>query len=195
MNKTGTYADLPRLQQGRVHELSGASAFAFALLMAHVGHILFCGPPRWLKTLHPDGVRRFIDPACVLHAACPLEAEALWAAETALRSGALATVILMTERSPGLSPFRRLQLAAQASNTLGIVITSHPAGGTAAETRWYCTPQHTEKIDTARLYASLYKNKRGLVGSWVLDVTGKENSLRVDAAPAGEPVWPDRIAG
>ena len=223
VNKTGTYSangdDLPGLARGRVHEVSGASgdggglfgAAAFAMLMAFRGdgspapprdrttapgsHIVVCAPPGWLGALHPECVAAFGDPNAVLHVASPLEGEILWAGETALRSGAATAVVMVTARSPGLTAFRRLQLAARAGRAIGLVLTDRPAASTAAETRWHCRPQLAPRDGEIRLHASLYKNKRGLVGSWVIDVRGQTHSLYLDAAPAGEPVRPDRIAG
>lgn len=194
MNKTGTYS-LPKLEPGRVHELSGPSAAAFAFLMAQTGQTMLCGPPRWLSSLHPEGLARFCDPNAVLHVACPLDADVLWSAETALRSRAVSNVIVVTEKSPGLTNFRRLQLAALAGKSLGLVIVNRPAHSTAAETRWHCAPVFTDQEKGMRLHASLYKNKKGMIGSWMINVFGETDIVHLDAAPAGEPVWPDRIAG
>ncbi|WP_425408010.1 ImuA family protein [Hyphococcus sp.] len=195
MNKSRTYTGLPELASARVHELSGPSAAAFAFLMASEGEIVLCGPPHWLSALQPEAAARFCDPNRILHALSPLEADILWSAETALRSGAASTVIVAAERSPSLTNFRRLQLAALAGKSLGLVIVNRPAASTAAETRWHCKPAYAETHEEFRIHASLYKNKKGIVGSWVLNVSGETNSLHLDAAPAGEPVWPERIAG
>ncbi len=194
VNKTGTY-DLPALSPGRVHEASGPGASAFVFLMARKGDAMLCGPPHWLSALHPQSVARFCDPNAVLHVPCPLAADVLWAAETGLRSGAVSTVIAVMEKSPGLTNFRRLQLAAQAGKSLGLIIVSQPAHSTAAETRWLCHPVYTDQDEEIRIHASVYKNKKGIVGSWILNVSGETNTLHMDAAPAGEPVWPERIAG
>ena len=190
----------PRLVEGRVHELTGPAAPAFALLtLARQrigGEIAACAPPPWTSALHPEAVARFFDPNRVLHVPCPLEGERLWAAETALRTAVMGAVLIVTAKTPTLTQFRRLQLAALSGDTLGLVIVSQPAASTAAETRWRCTPLHAGDGESdMRLHASLYKNKKGIVGSWVLNVIGETNCLHLDAAPAGEPVWPERIAG
>ena len=194
MNKEGTLGCPPELQPGRVHELSGSGAWVFAFLKAMQGEIMLCGRPACLEALHPESVALFCDPNRVLHTLCPLEADALWAGETALRAGCVKIVIIALQKSPGLTSFRRLQLAAQAGKALGLVIVQSPAHSTPAETRWHCTAQHTDQGDALRLHASLYKNKRGSIGSWVLNALGQTNPLHLDAAPAGEPVWPDRMA-
>lgn len=168
---------------------------AFALLMARKGDTILSGPSHWLSALHPAAIARFCDPNRVLHALSSLEADMLWSAETALRSGAASTVIVATERSPTLTNFRRLQLAALAGKSLGLIIANRPAASSAAETRWHCTPSYTEEQGGFRIHASLYKNKKGIVGSWVLNVSGEKNSMHLDAAPVGEPVRPERIAG
>lgn len=186
---------MPALRPARVHELSGPGACVFAFLMVQTGETLVCAPPHWAEALHPEGLARFCDPNFILHATCPLEADRLWAAETALRSRAVKTVILVTEKSPGLTNFRRLQLAALAGKSLGLVIVNRPAHSTAAETRWHVTPLYSEERGANRIHASLFKNKKGNIGSWVINVFGEKNAGYLDAAPAGEPVWPDRIAG
>ena len=186
---------MPELRPARVHEISGLGALAFAFLMTRSGQMTACGHPRLLGAFHPEAVARFTDPDAILLIPCPLEAEILWAAETALRSGSMTSVIVCAEKSPGLTSFRRLQLAAQAGRSLGLLIVTRPAHSTAAETRWHCSPTPSEHWEEFRIRASLYKNKRGMVGSWILNVSGEKDSLHLDAAPAGEPVWPDRIAG
>lgn len=162
MNKAGTYDLLPELQTGRVHELSGSGAWVFAFVSAAEGELMLCGAPHLLASLHPESIAQFCDPNRVLHTACPLEGDALWAGETALRSGSVRTVIIALEKSPGLTNFRRLQLAAQAGKALGLVIVKQPASSTPAETRWHCTAQYTDQGDALRLHASLYKNKEAL---------------------------------
>ncbi|GJL65073.1 MAG: hypothetical protein NPIRA05_00440 [Nitrospirales bacterium] len=163
--------------------------------MVKPGETMLCGPPYSLSSLHPESVAQFCDPNAFLFVPCPLSADVLWAAETALRSGSVKNVIIIAERSPGLTNFRRLQLAALNGKSLGLMIVDKPAHSTAAETRWHCTPVVTDELGEVRFHASLYKNKKGTIGSWVVNVLGEENTLHLDAKPAGEPVWPGRVAG
>ncbi|MEM8772996.1 MAG: hypothetical protein AAGD92_15215 [Pseudomonadota bacterium] len=195
MNKTRTNKLLPELRKGRVHEISGPAAASFAFLMTRPGEAMVCGPPRWLSALHPESVGRFFDPNSILLTPCPLDTDVLWAAENALRAGCIKTVFIVTDKSPGLTNFRRLQLAALAGKSLGLMIVNRPAHSTAAETRWHCAPSYAGQPGEIRIHASLYKNKRGNIGSWIINVFGEEDTLYLDAAPAGEPVWPNRIAG
>ena len=195
VNKKGTSIILPELRRGRVHELSGPSALAFSLLMVKPGETMLCGPPQSLLSLHPENIAQFCDPNAILFVPCPLNADVLWAAETALRSSSVKNIIMITQRSPGLTNFRRLHLAALNGKSLGLIIVNRPAHSTAAETRWYCTPVSTDKFGEVCLHVSLYKNKKGTIGSWVINVFGEENTLHLDAKPAGEPLWPSRVAG
>lgn len=195
MAKIKSQTELLSLAPSRVHEVSGPAAASFAFMMMRKGETVICGPERWLSSLHPEAVERFCDPNALLHVPCPLDADALWAAESALRTSSVANVILVTEKSPGLTNFRRLQLAALAGKTLGLVITNRPASSTAAETRWYCAPAPAKGNDSTPIHASLYKNKKGTIGSWIVNVNGEKDRLYLDATPAGEPVWPGRDAG
>lgn len=195
-NITGTYSRaLPALETAKVHEASGPAATAFALLMARKGEMALCASPRWLAALHPETCARFCDPDAVLHVAATLTVDTLWAAEVCLRSGAVKTVIAALDRSPDLTNFRRLQLAAETGRALGILLVERPASSSAAQTRWRCIPLYTDERESFRIHASLYRSRNGIVGSWMINVTGQENALHMDATPTGEPVWPERIAG
>jgi protein ImuA len=144
-------AHLPRggLSLGALHEACAAGpefahGAATALFAAGVaarldGPVLWCLPRRNLFApalagagLHPDRL---------LYAEAGDEATVLAVAEEALRHPGLASVVAEVTRL-GLTPSRRLQLAAEASGALGLVIRrwprsgAPPAGSTAAATRW-----------------------------------------------------------
>ncbi len=142
--------DGPALALGRAHEVSGPARHAFAALVAGAGFgpVLWATGPRpgAVEALDPEGLLAFLDPARLVLARCRAGLDALWAAEEALRSGAVPTVVLEPSAPPGLTPVRRLQLAAEAGGAaaprppLCLVLT--PSGGTAAavETRWRADP-------------------------------------------------------
>ena len=189
------------LKPARVHEASGDGAFVFALLAmaraARSGETLCIGAPDWLGAFDPNGIARLADPQAMLHVACPLKADVLWAAETALRAGAAATVLIALYSTPDHRSFRRLQLAAEAGRTLGIVLVRQAAFTSPAETRWHCSP--CRENGQRGLHVSLYKNKSGVEGSWYLYGYGDKKTGDTDhgglvAAPAGDPVWPGRVA-
>ncbi|WP_306253701.1 ImuA family protein [Parvularcula sp. IMCC14364] len=198
MNKSRTY--IPKLKGGRVHEVSGDGALAFALLMAFgamKGREALCiGSPDWLAALQPHGLERFVDPQSLVHVACPLKTDVLWAAETALRAGAVRVVLLSLFATPDGKSLRRLQLAAETGGALGIILVREVAFTSPAETRWHCQP--CRQGDARGLHVSLYKNKSGVEGSWYLYGYGatehNTGAGRLAATPAGEPVWPGRLA-
>ncbi|GGD11145.1 ImuA family protein [Aquisalinus flavus] len=187
MNEARTESQLPELANGRVHEISGAAALAFGLVSAHRGTVLICGSPAQVASIHPEGAAHFIDPRQIITVPCPLRADALWTAETALRSGSVDCVMAILGRTPGLTELRRLQLAAQDGKALGLLLTEQPAANSAAETRWYCQPALSKTPDSTLLRLSLYKNKRGTMGHWILDVKGDKDTLDLHATPVREP--------
>ncbi|MGV6819626.1 MAG: ImuA family protein [Parvularcula sp.] len=203
MNKTRTFATPPSLHRGRVHELSGEAALLYALLSLGAQRALLCGPPRILGALNPDGISRFVDPQQLTLALCPLAQDACWAMETALRDSSLPVCLLLTYRTPDLTAFRRLQLAAREGGTLGLVITTEPAPNSAGETRWHCSfppakdanRSANSLFQSSTVNVSLYKNKKGTTGQWRVQIDCTANPLSVDATFAGEPVCPQRCAG
>ena len=187
MNEERTESQLPELINGRVHEISGPAALAFGLLSARRGTVLICGAPAQVASIHPEGAAQFIDPRQIITVPCPLKTDALWTAETALRSGSVDCVMAMLGRTPSLTELRRLQLAAQDGKALGLLLTDQPAANSAAETRWHCQPALSKTADSTLLHLCLYKNKRGTIGHWLLDVTGDKDTLDLHATPGREP--------
>lgn len=129
------------LCRGAVHEVFAADAGAatgFAALLAGRtgGTVLWLAPARAPRP-YPPGLAAFgLDPARLLVA----EAEAtdlLWAAEEALRSTALAALVVLGA-APDLTAGRRLQLAAEAGGVLGLLLGPQPPRprASAAHTRW-----------------------------------------------------------
>jgi protein ImuA len=153
------------LEAGAVHEIKPgtsagwaaghASACRFAMGLAvrrlasaprHLGTapILFCtsaattaeaGAP-YLPGLAALGLPG--DPLLLVEAAKP--ADALWALEEGLKSGALALAVALLD-DVGLTPARRLALAAAETRTPCLLLTSARSPGTAAtSTRWRIGP-------------------------------------------------------
>lgn len=156
------------LNRASIHEISGAGATSFVLWFSSQSSTLLCGPPQILTNLHPEGLpTNAITPT---HIQCPNREDALWAAETSLRSGAFKTVICFLYKTPDLTPMRRLQLAAQAGNSTGLIVTEQAARSSAAETRWTCSPVFDAENDSTLLKAEMYKNKKGTIGGWIIDL-------------------------
>jgi protein ImuA len=134
------------LARGAIHEVLDdttgcCTAFCGHLLGRAGGLAAWIAPPRGADLPWPPGLAAFgLDPAHLLL----IEAagtDSLWAAEQALRSPALAAVVAVLPRLD-LAAARRLQLAAEAGGTLGLLLRpggTRPAP-TAARTRWRVTP-------------------------------------------------------
>lgn len=133
----------PGLALGRAHEATGPAAAVFAALAA--GRL--SGPVLWIRpgwrrdSLHPEGLLPFFDPSRLVLAQPMRGADILWVAEEALRSGAAPLVVAEPEAAPGLTPLRRLQLAAEAGrNPLCLLLPPEAGSSGAVESRWRCAP-------------------------------------------------------
>ncbi|PYF08105.1 protein ImuA [Rhodobacter viridis] len=184
---TGFAAAFPP-RRGRTHEVQGPGAQVFAAVLAGVldAPVLWVRPPRGLDPLHPPGLARFCDPSALLFAAAPNPTEVLAVAEEALRSGAVAAVIFEVTKPLTLTAGRRLQLAAEAGQSLGLALISEGLGSPAAETRWHCAPLLSPEDSTLWRW-SLTKNKSGTIDSWDLRWDDETHRIAVVAASGGGP--------
>jgi protein ImuA len=180
-------SSLPRLAPARVHEAGGPAAPAFALTMAAQtgGPVIWIRPAHAPERLMPWAVRRFLSPARLLMVEARGEADLLWATEESLRAGAAGFVIAAPEKPLSLTAGRRLQLAAEAGRTTGLLLIREEGGSNAAETRWHCTPLPADAPDSTRARWSLKKNKKGTMGEFTVHWHGTAHSVPL-VAPAGE---------
>jgi protein ImuA len=180
-------SDLPRLAPSRVHEAQGPGAVVFALVMAAQVQ----GPVVWIRPAHaperllPWGAGRLIAPGRLITVEARGEADLLWAMEESLRSSAAGFVIAAPEKPLSLTAGRRMQLAAEAGRTTGLMLIREDGGSNAAETRWHCAPVWDEGQDSTRQRWSLKKNKKGTLGEYLVHWHGAAHSLPL-VAPAGE---------
>lgn len=136
------------LLRGRVHELCGpARVVLAAMLMGRCeGPVLWIAPAWQGERLSPDGLAAFADPGRLVMAQARRGEDMLWAMEEALRSGAMPLVVAELAEVPGLTPVRRLNLAAEsgaeAAGTrrgtapLGLMLTPGAGGAAGVESRW-----------------------------------------------------------
>jgi protein ImuA len=120
------------------------------------------------------------------------EADALWALEEALKSGAVAGGLASVEAPPFVAT-RRLDFAARAGGALGVLLRAGPAGDlSAARRRWRIKAgaSATHGFDPAapgrvRLTAELVRRRDGPPGAWALEQDDETGRLRVVAGLAG----------
>lgn len=161
------------LHPRRVHEAEGRGRRAFALFQA----VRHPGPLVWILPAHaPElpmlrGLPRGVGER--LHLFRPIgETDLLWCIEEALRAAPVALVIAEPEKPLSLTAGRRLQLAAEAGRTTGLMLIRQDAGSNATETRWTCEPLASTAVDSTLHQWDLNKNKKGTTGSWVVNWNG-----------------------
>ena len=168
------------LARGRVHEASGPARQSFAVLVAAAmaGPVLWIAPLWQEALLHPDGVARFFDPARLLLIRPQRAPDLLWAMEEALRSGAAPLVVAELGEPPGLTPVRRLLLAAESSGTapLGLLLTPGEGGANGVESRWHMAPRYQAGITGWRLERRRARAQKPQ--AWHL--SHREGRLRID---------------
>ncbi|NVO54967.1 hypothetical protein HW561_04080 [Rhodobacteraceae bacterium B1Z28] len=172
------------LQLGRVHEACGPARRSFAMWLAGQaqGPVLWISPAWEAGQLNPDGMMPFADPARFLFVRPTRAEDLLWCMEEALRSGAIPLVIGDLPGPPGLTPIRRMHLAAEQGGTmgqapLGLLLTPGDGGAQGIETRWHMAATHQ---DEARRWALTRRRARALPPvSWQATQTAARAGLQL----------------
>ena len=165
-------------RRNRVHEACGPNAFGFAFALA--GHLR--GSVLWVREawqadqINPAGFSPYVDPHSLLIAKGNDQTEVLASAEEALRSGAVALTVIELTKPIGLTAGRRLQLAAEAGQSMGLCIVPEGTGSNAVETRWHCTSVFDPADSTLQRW-ELIKNKSGTLTAW--DVRWNAEARRI----------------
>jgi protein ImuA len=143
------------LARGRVHEATGPARRSFAAFLAGrvSGPVVWIAPSWQAERLHPEGLRPFVDPGRFLFVHPARAQDLLWTLEEVLRSGLVPLAVAELPEPPGLTPVRRLHLAAESAGTapLGLLLTPGEGGAAGIETRWYIAPRHGAQSSAWRL--------------------------------------------
>lgn len=175
-------ADPFTLTRARVHEAEGLGRRAFAVFqtLRHPGTVLWIlpahEPQRPMLRGLPEGLSERL-----LLLTPKSETDLLWCVEEALRAAPVGLVIAEPQQVLSLTAGRRLQLAAEAGQTTGLMLIRTDQGSSATETRWHCQPVPATNADSTLHCWSLNKNKKGTSGSWVLNWDG--TSAAFDMVP------------
>jgi len=151
-------ADLT-LSKTRLHECCGRARQLFALMLAAQteGPVFWISPAWMPDQLNPDGMVSLIDPTRFLFVHPQRPEDILWTLEEILRSGAAPLAVADIPGLPGLTPVRRLHLAAETGanegqyQPLGLVLTPGDGGAQGVESRWRLDPAHTPEAEGWRL--------------------------------------------
>ncbi len=138
------------LRRARVHEAHGPARHTLALMLARAmtGPVFWVAPVWAPDRLYPLGLANLgVNPGRITFVHARHAIDILWTLEEILRSGAVPLVVGDLPGPPGLTPMRRMQLAAEAgaeasgAPPLGLILT--PEGGAAgSESRWKMAPAH-----------------------------------------------------
>ena len=173
-----------RLAAHRVHDAEGPARRSFAVLQAArtPGLVIWITPAHVTEHLMPWALpARLANRLILLRAGG--ETDLLWCMEEALRSTAPALVVAEPQKPLSLTAGRRLQLAAEAGRTTGLLLIREDGGSNASETRWHCdTVADPTAQDSTLQDWSLNKNKKGTLGDWMVDWDGAAAAFHLVSA-------------
>lgn len=185
-----------------LHEIMGEDFGAIvgfsSILLARAQAALHGRSLLWIAAepdAYPPGLATLgLDAARLILVRAPRQADALWAAEEALRSPAIAAVLLLGT-APNLTETRRLQLAAETGGGIGLLLreTAEEGGPGAALTRWRVAPATAAAATPHHLgepawELALLRARGGRPGAWFAEWNPAQSRLWVPAArPLTEP--------
>lgn len=154
----------------------------------------------------PALARAGLPPNRLIYAECARDEDALAVIEEGLRHGGLAAVVGEVGRA-GMTATRRLQLAAEDSATMALVLRRWRRGGddplaapSAAATRWRigCVPSlelPTSGIARPRWRIELARQRGGQPHHWIMEGIDEAGRLALPAEPAHRSAAADRRHG
>ncbi len=183
-------ADPLTLAPDRMHEADGRGRRAFALFQAvrHTGPVIWIVPDHIPERPLLSGLPAGLGERLILLTPKG-QTDLLWSVEDSLRTAPVGLVIAEPQAALSLTEGRRLQLAAESGQTLGLMLIREGEGCAATETRWNCVPVAGPADSTLHRW-SLKKNKRGTMGDWMVDWNGASAAFHLVSA-AGERHQPE----
>ncbi len=142
----------------RVHEVCGPARQVLAAMIAGdaTGPVIWIRPAWTGDRLYPDGMAGLMDPVRLILVLTQRTGDLLWSTEEALRSAAAPLVVTELTELPGLTPVRRLHLAAAAGAETGappptgLLLTPGDGGAAGVESRWHIAPAWPGGWDLSR---------------------------------------------
>jgi protein ImuA len=194
LRNTAAPADPLTLVPRRMHEAGGRGRRAFALFQAvrHPGQVVWIVPDHIPERPLLAGLPQGLGERLILLVPKG-QTDLLWSVEEALRAAPVALVIAEPQAALSLTEGRRLQLAAEAGGTTGIMLIREGDGCNATETRWNCEPV-AGRLDSTLHQWSLIKNKKGTLGGWVVNWNGASAAFHL-VSEAGERCEPSEAPG
>lgn len=150
-------AEGAELATARAHEVCGLSRRYFALLSAAAcrGPVFWIAPAWCRVRPNPPGFSRWLDPGRLTFISPERAEDVLWTVEEVLRSGAVPLVVADLPGPPGLTPVRRLHLAAETGAEKGcapVALLMTPQGAApGVESRWSLSPACDPARDAWRI--------------------------------------------
>ena len=159
---------------GRLHEGCGPARHTWAMLVAGAltGPVLWIAPAWATDRPDPCGIAPLAGPERLIFITPDHRPDLLWCMEEALRSGAAPLVVADLPAPPGLTPVRRLHLAAEEGGTraaqppLGLILTPGEGGAPGVESRWHMAPAHL--ADTDRWHLARRRDRSAPPAEWHL---------------------------
>ena len=186
------------LARGALHAVTGEAGASLGFAAALAGRLQreTGRPVVWVSArpeLYGPGLARLgLDPARILVVRAPRPADLLWALEEALRTPGLAAVIGETRTFDAVAG-RRLQLAAQASGVMGLLLLQQEAGSVpGAVTRWHLAAAPSTSplpgLGAARWQADLLRCRGAEPNSWLMEWHDATDSAAGGFAVIAEPL-------
>ncbi len=168
------------LAKARAHEFCGPARRTLALILARAtdGPVFWIAPAWNHDRLNGEGITAFIDPGRISFVFPKRPEDLLWSMEEVLRSGCAPLVITELPGIPGLTPVRRLHLAAETAarehkiSPLGLILIPGQGGAPGVESRWYMKPRHSQ--ETQRWQLERRRARMDPPAGWTLERQGQE---------------------